>query len=278
MSRQSASGTGRIPSPLTAYLREIKDTPLLSGEEERELASRVQQGDAASRDHLVRANLRLVVRIARQFTRRGMDLQDLIMEGNLGLLRAVEDFDPAREARFSTYATYWINSTIRRRMRDTGRTIRVPAYMVDLMRKWHQASARLQERLGRPPTEEEAGRCLNLSAKKLRMLRTALQIYNTRPQDGNGGGGRPPWEAWPDPRSQSPDGQVAERDRLGQVLGMLDRLEPREGTVLRLRFGLSGGDALTLREIGDRLGLTRERARQIEAAALRKLADKVAAD
>jgi RNA polymerase primary sigma factor len=272
------SPKGAVQSSLASYLREIKETPLLSWEEERELASRSQEGDSTSRDHLVRANLRLVVNIARRFTQRGMDLQDLIMEGNLGLLRAVEDFDPARQTRFCTYASYWIKAFIRQGMRQTARTIRVPAYMLELMRKWHQVSSQLHAMLGRPPTEEEVAHRLNVSGKKLRILQTALQVYNAQPPGANEGQGSSPWEALPDRRSEGPGNQAAKRDLLDHILGLLDQLEAREAAVLRLRFGLNEKEPLTLKEIGTRLGLTRERVRQIEATALRKLAEKVATD
>jgi RNA polymerase primary sigma factor len=227
---------------------------------------------------LVRANLRLVVNIARKYSHRGIDFQDLIMEGNLGLLRAVEGFDPARETRFCTYASHWIKACIRQGIRDTATTVRVPAYMIELMRKWHQASAQLQDDLGRPPSEAEVARRLNLSARKLRILRTALQIYNTKPEGASDSGGQPSCESLPDRRSEGPGSQAAKRDLLDHVLGLLDQLDAREAAVLRLRFGLNNKDPQTLKEVGERLGLTRERVRQIESVALRKLAEKVAAD
>src|SRR3984893_11992687 len=171
-----------VQSPLEAYLREINETPLLSAEQEKALAYRIEDGDNAARDQMVRANLRLVVNIARGYTGRGLDLQDLIAEGNLGLLRAVEAFDPSMDTRFSTYASYWIKQSIKRTLVNTAKTIRLPAYMVELLAKWRRASAKLQEELGRPPTQEEVARSLNLPKKKLNIIKKAIRVYNSAPQ------------------------------------------------------------------------------------------------
>jgi RNA polymerase primary sigma factor len=169
-------------NPLEIYLREINETPLLDAEEERELAYRIEEGDTEARDHMVRANLRLVVNIARGYVRSGLGMQDLIEEGNLGLLRAVEGFDPSLNIRFSTYASYWIRQSIKRGVINTGKTVRLPAYMVELMTKWHRAAAALQEELGRAPTEEEVACRLHLSKKKLAIIKKSLRIHNATPQ------------------------------------------------------------------------------------------------
>src|SRR5438045_5629015 len=145
-----------VQSPLETYLREINETALLTADEEKELARRIAAHDHEARDQMVRANLRLVVNIARGYTGKGLALQDLIEEGNLGLLRAVEGFDPTMNTRFSTYASYWIKQSIKRALVNTAKTIRIPAYMVELLAKWRRATARLQEELGRPPTQEDA--------------------------------------------------------------------------------------------------------------------------
>jgi RNA polymerase sigma factor (sigma-70 family) len=149
------SKTAPVQSPLETYLGEINETPLLSADEEKELAQRIEGGDSEARDHMVRANLRLVVNIARSYTGKGLGLQDLIAEGNLGLLRAVEGFDPSMNTRFSTYASYWIKQSIKRAVINTGKTIRIPAYMNELLVKWRRATAKLQDELGRIPTQEE---------------------------------------------------------------------------------------------------------------------------
>src|SRR3984893_15582278 len=152
--------TDPVQSPLETYLSEINETPLLTAEQEKQLALRIEEGDSEARDHMVRANLRLVVNIARSYTGKGLGLEDLIAEGNLGLVRAAEGFDPAMNTRFSTYASYWIKQSIKRLVINTAKTVRLPAYMVELLTKWRRASAKLQEELGRAPTEEEVAQAL----------------------------------------------------------------------------------------------------------------------
>ena len=178
LSREASSAQ----SPLETYLREINETPLLKADEEKQLAYRIGDGDSEARDRMVRANLRLVVNIARGYTGKGLGLQDLIEEGNLGLLRAVEGFDPAMGTRFSTYASYWIKQSIKRALINTAKTIRIPAYMVELLSKWRRATARLHEELGRTPTPEEVARILGLPKKKLPIIKKAIRIYNSTPQ------------------------------------------------------------------------------------------------
>src|SRR5947209_6899624 len=171
-----------VQTPLETYLREINETALLSARDEQELATAIGLGDTRARDRMVRANLRLVVNIARGYTGKGLGLQDLIEEGNLGLLRAVEGFDPAMGTRFSTYASYWIKQSIKRALINSAKTIRIPAYMVELLSKWRRASARLTEELGRTPTPEEVARVLGLARKKLPIIKQAIRIYNSTPQ------------------------------------------------------------------------------------------------
>jgi RNA polymerase primary sigma factor len=171
-----------VQSPLETYLREINETPLLSAQQERDLASEIEKGNSQARDQMVRANLRLVVNIARSYTGKGLGLQDLIEEGNLGLLRAVEGFDAQMGTRFSTYASYWIKQSIKRALVNTAKTIRIPAYMVELLAKWRRASAKLQEEFGRTPTQEEIARSLNLPKKKLNIIKKAIRVYNSAPQ------------------------------------------------------------------------------------------------
>ena len=171
MTRPRRLRSDSVQSPLETYLREINETPLLNAEEEKELAYRIEVGDGEARDRMVRANLRLVVNIARSYTGKGLGLQDLIEEGNLGLLRAVEGFDPSMNTRFSTYASYWIKQSIKRALVNTAKTIRIPAYMVELLAKWRRATSKLQEELGRPPTQEEVAKSLNLPKKKLNIIK-----------------------------------------------------------------------------------------------------------
>ena len=257
--------------PLETYLHEINETPLLSAEEERRLAYRIEDGDSEARDHMVRANLRLVVNIARGYAGKGLGLQDLIEEGNLGLLRAVEGFDPSMNTRFSTYASYWIKQSIKRAVINTGKTVRLPAYMVELLTKWRRATAVLQEELGRAPTEEEIAAHLCLPKKKLAIIKKAIRIYNSTPQSDQNDDGWSLDEMLSDERVKGPEAEMSEADDLHSVLGMLDKMDGREAAVLRMRFGLDGDDPMTLQEIGERLGLTRERVRQIESEALAKL-------
>ena len=179
--------TDALQTPLETYLREINETALLTAEEELSLAEQIGQGDVRARDRMVRANLRLVVNIARGYTGKGLSLPDLIEEGNLGLLRAVEGFDPAVGTRFSTYASYWIKQSIKRALINSAKTIRIPAYMVELLSKWRRANARLTEELGRTPTPEEIARVLGLRAKNCRSSRrrfasTTPRRRRTRPK------------------------------------------------------------------------------------------------
>jgi len=268
--RKSASG---LQSPLETYLREINATPLLSAAEEKELAAGIAQGNVESRDHMVRANLRLVVNIARGYTGKGLGLQDLIEEGNLGLLRAVEGFDPNMGTRFSTYASYWIKQSIKRALINSAKTIRIPAYMVELLSKWRRASARLNEELGRTATPEEIARVLGLPKKKLPIIKKAIRIYNSTPQTDQPDSGLSIGEMITDERLKAPDEALVENDVLISVMKMIEDMDEREATVLRMRFGLEDMETHTLKEIGEQLGLTRERVRQIENEALRKLGD-----
>ncbi len=266
------NGGASAQSPLETYLREINETGLLTAEEERELARRIAEGDALARDHMVRANLRLVVNIARGYVGKGLGLQDLIEEGNLGLLRAVEGFDPDVGTRFSTYASYWIKQSIKRALINSAKTIRIPAYMVELLSKWRRASARLSEELGRGPTQEEVGRVLGLPRKKLPIIKKAIQIYNSAPQSDQTEIGWSLGEMVMDERLKAPDEELLDHDVLSTALELLEALDVREATVLKMRFGLGDHQAHTLKEIGTQLGLTRERVRQIETEALSKLA------
>jgi len=273
MTQTRRKQTGSVQSPLETYLREINETALLSPDDEHELAIAIGEGDIQARDRMVRANLRLVVNIARGYTGKGLGLQDLIEEGNLGLLRAVEGFDPAMGTRFSTYASYWIKQSIKRALINTAKTIRIPAYMVELLSKWRRASTRLAEELGRTPTPEEVGRVLGLPKKKLPIIKKAIRIYNLTPQTDQAEAGWSLGEMIMDERIRSPEDELVEHDNLTHVMRQLDVMDRREATVLRMRFGLDEHEPRTLKEIGETLGLTRERVRQIETEALGKLAE-----
>src|SRR6476469_7006483 len=199
-----------VQTPLETYLREINETSLLTAADERMLATAIGNGDIRARDRMVRANLRLVVNIARGYTGKGLSLQDLIEEGNLGLLRAVEGFDPGVGTRFSTYASYWIKQSIKRALINSAKTIRIPAYMVELLSKWRRASARLTEELGRKPTPEEVARVLGLARKKLPIIKKAIKIYNSTPQTDQAEAGWLLGEMVTDDRIKSPESEMQE--------------------------------------------------------------------
>jgi len=278
MARAKCPKDEPVQSPLETYLREINETPLLTPEEEKELARRIAQGDSEARDRMIRANLRLVVNIARNYTGKGLSLQDLIEEGNLGLLRAVEGFDPNMNTRFSTYASYWIKQSIKRALVNCGKTIRIPAYMVELLNKWRRMAHQLQDELGRTPTQEEIARALNLPKKKLNIIKKAIRIYNSLPQTEQLESNWTLGEMVTDERTKTPDAELVEHDDLAQVMQLLQKMDEREATILRMRFGLDNEEPKTLKEIGERLGLTRERVRQIETEALNKLAEALQAN
>ncbi len=262
-----------VQSPLETYLREINETALLTADQEKSLARAIGAGDTEARDQMVRANLRLVVNIARGYTGKGLALQDLIEEGNLGLLRAVEGFDPTMNTRFSTYASYWIKQSIKRALVNTAKTIRIPAYMVELLAKWRRATNKLSDELGRPPTHEEVAKLLGLPKKKLAIIKKAIRVYNAAPQSDQTEAGWSIEEMLMDNRAKTPDTEMVETDDLKHVLILLEKMDKREATVLKMRFGLNDEEPKTLKEIGECLGLTRERVRQIESEALAKLGE-----
>ncbi|MEZ6140422.1 MAG: RNA polymerase sigma factor RpoD/SigA [Zavarzinella sp.] len=268
----------KVQTPVEIYLKEINETPLLTAELEKSLAAKIAQGDLAARDQMVRANLRLVVNIARGYTGKGLQLPDLIEEGNLGLLRAVEGFDPNMNTRFSTYASYWIKQSIKRALVNTGKTIRIPAYMVELLAKWRRATNQLADELGRAPTNDEVATFMGLPKKRLAIIKKAIKIYNLSPQGDQMESGWTIDDMVTDNRIKAPDVEMIESDDLKQVMHLLDKMDSREATVLRMRFGLDDEDPKTLKEIGESLGLTRERVRQIESEALAKLAEHLCPD
>jgi RNA polymerase primary sigma factor len=278
MSRLRRYSSEAVQSPLETYLREINETALLTADEEKSLARLIGDGDTAARDRMVRANLRLVVNIARGYNGKGLALQDLIEEGNLGLLRAVEGFDPNMNTRFSTYASYWIKQSIKRALVNTAKTIRIPAYMVELLSKWRRATNKLNDELGRPPTPEEIAKLLGLPKKKLSIIKKAIRVYNSTPQTDQSEAGWSIDEMLMDNRAKTPDDEMVESDDLKHVLVLLEKMDKREATVLKMRFGLDDEEPKTLKEIGESLGLTRERVRQIESEALAKLNESLCGD
>tara|TARA_B100000945_G_C20399651_1_gene606650 strand:- start:857 stop:1726 length:870 start_codon:yes stop_codon:yes gene_type:complete len=273
MSTATTSRQRAAQSPLEIYLRDINETDLLTADQEKSLARKVQKGEADARDWMVRANLRLVVNIARNYTNRGLAFQDLIEEGNLGLMRAVEGFDPEMGTRFSTYASYWIKQSIKRSLINSAKTIRIPAYMVELLSKWRRAGNRLLETLGRKGSNEEIARLLGVERRKLPMIRKAIKVYNSTPHTDNHDEGWTLGDIVVDNRTDTPENELIKADALQHVMRRLGEMDVREMTVLEMRYGLNGSEPHTLKEIGTRLGLTRERVRQIEVEALGRLAD-----
>jgi RNA polymerase primary sigma factor len=256
---------------LEAYLRDISKIPLLTAAEEKELARRVQGGDEAARAQMISANLRLVVSIAKNYVKRGLSFGDLIAEGNIGLMKAVERFDPEADCRFSTYATWWIKQAIRRAITNTVKTVRIPAYMVETIAHWKQAVSTLTARLGRPPTVREIAEEIDVSPDNMNVIKRILRASLTASQPVSLDLLNQLNEVIEDRKTPRPDEQFfdeVEKERLYELLGLIT---PREAEVLRLRYGLDDDSPLTLEEIGERLDLTRERIRQIENEALDKL-------
>ncbi len=271
--------TAAVLTGLQLYLRQINESPLLSADEEKSLArSIIHQSDFAARERMVRSNLRLVVNIAKHFVNRGLTLPDLIEEGNIGLLKAVEGFDPENGARFSTYASWWIKQAIKRALINSVQPIHIPAYMVEMMTKLKVANRQLEDSLGRLPSIEELSEHMKLSVKKLKIIRKAVKAYHAPTQVGGSPGGGDGDELTindlvADTHNPGPDEQVHNADDLRHLAELLEAIDQRAAKILKLRYGLEGEDPMTLKEIGARIGLTRERVRQIEHESLGKLRD-----
>jgi RNA polymerase primary sigma factor len=257
---------------LSWYVDHIKDTPLLTAQEERDLARRVREdSDYAARQHMISANLRLVVRIAKRYYTPGMTLADLVAEGNLGLMRAVEEFNPDAGVRFSTYAAWWIKQAIQRALVNTGQTVRIPDYLAKLILKWRRAEKELEDRLLRPPTLEEMSARLRISIRKANIIQQGLAAASAPNQSSDGS--QMLAETLGDSEDSLPEAALLKASDSPRVRSLLSRLAPRQRRILELRFGLlgAGGDQPTYKEIGKQIGLTRERVRQLEKQALREL-------
>lgn len=268
-----------LQSGLQLYLKQINETPLLTADEEKQLGwAIINDNCPKARERMIRSNLRLVVSIAKNYGGRGLALQDLIEEGNVGLLRAVEGFDPAQGARFSTYASWWIKQAIKRALINAVQPIHVPAYMVELIARWKQASQKLEHKLGRPASLQELAEEMQLPMKKLRIIRRAVKAFRApaqAPLDDNG-------EVMnisdlvADERGGAPEDFIFRDDEMRTIRKLLDAIDEREARILRLRFGLDGQEPLTLKQIATEIGISRERVRQIADEALAKLNAQVA--
>jgi RNA polymerase primary sigma factor len=253
------------------YLREIGQVKLLTPQEEIDLAARIKKGDKKAREQMIKANLRLVVKIARDYEGIGLPLLDLISEGNIGLMKAVERFDPAKGGKLSTYGSWWIKQSIKRALANQSKTIRLPVHLVDKISKMRRTAMRLQEELGREPSDEELGEELGITASRVAQMRMAA----IRPasldapigdEDSNNFA-----EVVQDESADTPYEQLEEKTVTRMLQEMVKTLDPREATILRARFGLDGGPQKTLEEVGQKFGVTRERVRQIQNIALKKL-------
>jgi RNA polymerase primary sigma factor len=253
------------------YLREIGLVKLLTPQQEIELAAKIKKGDKKARELMIKANLRLVVKIARDYEGIGLPLLDLISEGNIGLMKAVERFDPAKGGKLSTYGSWWIKQSIKRALANQSKTIRLPVHLVDKISKMRRTGMRLQEELGREPTDEELGEELGITASRVSQMRMAA----IRPasldapigdEDSNNFA-----EVVQDESADTPYEQLEEKTVTRMLQEMVKTLDPREATILRARFGLDGGPQKTLEEVGEKFGVTRERVRQIQNIALKKL-------
>lgn len=253
------------------YLREIGQVKLLTPQEEIELAAKIKRGDKKAREDMIKANLRLVVKIAHDYEGLGLPLLDLINEGNIGLMKAVERFDPAKGGKLSTYGSWWIKQSIKRALANQSKTIRLPVHLVDKISKMRRTAMRLQEEFGREPTDDELAEELGISASRVSQLRTAairpasLDAPIGDDESNNFA------EVVQDENAFSPYEELEDKTVTRMLQEMIKTLDPREATILRYRFGLDGGTEKTLEEVGQKFGVTRERVRQIQNIALSKL-------
>ncbi|NOS70875.1 MAG: sigma-70 family RNA polymerase sigma factor [Verrucomicrobia bacterium] len=253
------------------YLREIGQVKLLTPEEEILLAARIKKGDKRAREHMIKANLRLVVKIARDYEGIGLPLLDLISEGNIGLMKAVERFDPSKGGKLSTYGSWWIKQSIKRALANQSKTIRLPVHLVDKISKMRRVSMQLQEELGREPSDEELAGELGTTASRIAQMRQA----SIRPASLDAPIGDDDTnnfsEIVQDENAESPYEMLEDKTVTGMLEEMVKKLDDREATILRYRFGLDGGNERTLEEVGEKFNVTRERVRQIQNIALRKM-------
>ena len=287
-----------VDADLQVYLRQINEAPLLNADEEKQLATIVRAGQSVAerfarrevtlaereeveekardaREKMVKSNLRLVVNIAKKYAKRGVPLNDLINEGNLGLIRAVEGFDPDQNTRFSTYASWWIKQSIKRSLINSDKPIHIPAYMVEMISRFREAHEKFIEMEGRQPSTTELAEKLEMTESKVNHIRSAVKAVSTPSHDADGFAGQALTEGIADQKTPSPEDALANESEATKIIALLDDLDERESTILRLRYGLDGEEPMTLKEIGAKIDLTRERVRQIECEALRKVKEHI---
>ncbi len=265
-------------------MRQIGATPLLTPESEKILGWKIvnncddcdpQQSKLRNEsiDLMIKSNLRLVIAISKHYSHRGLALSDLVEEGNVGLIRAAQGFDPAQGARFSTYASWWIKQAIKRTLINSQQAIHIPAYMVELIARWKIETRKFEADNSRPPTILELSKVMGIPVRKLNIVKKAITAYNSPNQAPKSIGGEEPNfnDLFTDTRTSGPVEKISSREDFSVILKLLDSIDHRDAHVLRLRFGLEGQEPLTLKEVGDQVGLTRERVRQIEVDALKKL-------
>ncbi|GMU81855.1 MAG: sigma-70 family RNA polymerase sigma factor [Phycisphaerales bacterium] len=290
----------KLDSALGDYLKQIKNYRLLTADEEKELGARVQaaagadsrlaQGDltiaeyeaiqrdaAEAREHMIQANLRLVISVAKHFRNRGLPMEDLVNEGNVGLVNAVDRFDPTVGSRFSTYASYWIDQAIRRAVQSASQMIHIPSYLMEQIGHMKLAVRELEESLGRPPSMQEIAQHMDISPRKAQAISQAIRACTCPTQETSTEDGTSVTASLPDTRTPSPHEELFTESDADFVSAMLSRITDREARVLKMRYGITqkNGKRLTLKEIGEAVGLTRERVRQIEKEAKKKLEDYV---
>ena len=268
---EQGRGTYDGDTAIKLYLREVGQVKLLTPAEEIALAARIKKGDKKAREHMIKANLRLVVKIARDYEGIGLPLLDLISEGNIGLMKAVERFDPAKGGKLSTYGSWWIKQSIKRALANQSKTIRLPVHLVDKISKMRRTAMKLQEEFGREPTDEELAEELQTTASRI----AAMRMASIRPTSLDAPIGDDDSNSYSeivqDENAEDPYEQLEDKTVTGMLEEMVTKLDAREATILRYRFGLDGGTEKTLEEVGEKFNVTRERVRQIQNIALRKM-------
>ncbi len=258
-------------SSLDIYLKQISEISLISVEEEIELAKKISEGDDEARKKMITANLRLVVKIAQDYSNIGLSLLDLINEGNIGLMKAVERFDPSKGGKLSTYASWWIKQSIKRALANQSKTIRLPVHMVDRVTQIRRTTQQLSEKLGREPSDEELAEEMKIPVSRITHLKSVSKKPASLDSPINDEDGTNLGDLVPDEKSTSPLEKLQSKSLVGDVDKVLSTLEPREADIIRLRFGLEGRDPKTLEEVGEQIGITRERVRQLQEQAIRQL-------